>query len=139
MNKSEVVARYAELVSELQLPSSKVVLSAGAALVVLGLRETTKDLDVDIPAKDFYKHLGNKRVIVNSSFSDHRYAYNNFVDVHILNNELMQIVREGVWIYTPMMLLIQKKWLANIGVRSESKIAQDLIDIEKLDNYLLTA
>ena len=138
MNKFEVIEQYTKLVSELQVPSNKVVLSAGGALVILGLRDTTKDLDVAIPASDFYKCVTNKGsdFVVDDNYGNWRFPYNDSVDMHVLKEDYPTIMVGNVCINTPMNLLEQKKWLLNNPTRSADKKRQDEIDIGKLNEYL---
>lgn len=53
MNKEELKAAYFAALAELDLPAEDVVVSAGGACVMYGVREDTADIDVSIPVEVF--------------------------------------------------------------------------------------
>ncbi len=68
MNKVELVNEYHRVCKLLAIPAQYVVLGAGGALMMLGLREQTRDLDLEVPTEVFDaccraspKHVVRKR------------------------------------------------------------------------------
>lgn len=143
LDRAAVVRHYKQLCVELGLEHKDVVLAAGAALVLLGLRKYTSDLDADVPVSFFEK------------LKEHRKPYDTIVGEVIAWDEMVEIkptTKEianggklnllGVWIYHPEQLLKQKELLANDPRRPVAKSIQDYKDIqglkELLDNVYLT-
>ena len=135
MDKSAVIARYHELLKELDEPAERVVLCAGAALVVLGIRETTKDLDVDIDPILFKFYARTYPVKKEPNVND-MIAFKHDVDLHEFNPDTGIVCVNGVWTYSPSAMLIQKRYLAKLPNRPLSKREQDLEDIRQLEQVI---
>lgn len=134
MNKEEVKQRYLELVKELGEVPHEVVLSAGAALVMMGVREETADLDVDIMPNSF-KAIGRvKGIKTDGGFT--LIHYSDHVDLHEFDISTGRVCVDDVWTYSPGEMLTQKRYLVNHPQRSEEKRKQDRLDIEKLETIV---
>lgn len=131
LDRNSVIRRYKQLCVELDLSPKQVVLGAGAALVMLGLRKYTNDLDVDVPREVFEKHKsrkGSKPGILNELVE-----WDGSVDIHPVikcKNNVVEI--EGVSIYHPSILLGQKEALISHPLRNVGKLPQDRKDINLL-------
>jgi len=102
LDRAAVSRRYKQLCVELGLPYEKVVLSAGAALVLLGLRKYTSDLDVDVPVDFFEKHKARKGA--QQGLTGELIAWDGMVDLHMLPTGIDKVhVMDylGIWIYHP--------------------------------------
>lgn len=132
MNKAEVIERYRELVEDLTLPPHQVILSAGAALVVMGIREETSDLDVDVPTSVF-NWASNKFGVIENETVNKRVQYTPLVDLHEYDENTGVVCIEGVWLYSPTELLKQKHWLTKLADRTDIKTQQDHRDIRQLE------
>lgn len=131
MNKKEFVVAYRKAVEMLGLPSSKVIATSGGALLMLGLRDETDDLDLDIPKSAFdvlanihpVKMFGGNKVV---DICDK-------VSVHIAECNIETIVTpEGVTIPNLDALLQLKLRISKLPERNAAKVAIDKRDISKL-------
>lgn len=141
MDKSDVIARYHKLLDELDEPAESVVLSGAAALVVLGVRDETSDLDVEVPSGVF-KWLMNSRGAIQELGIAPRVRYSPDVEVRELDECTGIVYLEGVWLYSPSELLKQKRFLASMpnhrGVAlKEIQLLENLIKGQRLTARVL--
>lgn len=156
MNKSAFIAAYERFRKQYRLTIKEAVVSAGGALVMLGLRKETEDLDLDVPA-DLYDRLKRKLckdgIDVNvepngdyvKTYKEATLVLSGGVEYlrigdYSLHRGLKEGVKVGVYggigCYTPEELLKQKTALANRPDRTQAKREQDLDDIVELENIL---
>lgn len=135
MKKADVIKRYQALLVELDEPARDVVLSAGGALVVLGLRESTADLDVDVQPNVF-KWLARSHLTLSDPGVPDSIKYRLDVDVHALSETVGVVCVDGVWIYSPSELLKQKRYLASLPSRREGKRERDWFEVELLEQLI---
>lgn len=146
MDKAAVVERYKELLNQLNEPAQNVVLSAGAALVILGLREETADLDVDVPTGVFMWAFGDHNARLKSSGKDtvqmqavggsSYFDLHEDVALHELSDTTGVVCVEGVWIYSPSELLQQKRYLARLAERDDTKRERDLAEAALIEQLI---
>lgn len=135
MNKSAIIATYDRFRKQHRLTIKEAVLSAGGALLMLGLRKETEDLDLDIPA-ELYDRLKRKGAeVVTSSCGEHL-VLGDVAAHRGLRTDVKWTVQNGVCIYAPEELLKQKKALVGLADRKQEKREQDLDDIVELENIL---
>jgi len=132
MNKEAVIREYKKLVDELGEQPHEVVLSAGAALVMMGVRDQTEDLDVDVRS-NIFKWLSNGRKVIEEEHVSPRIEYRSNIDIHELSENTGVVCIAGVWMYSPGELLIQKRYLANMPNRRFAKREKDLAEITQLE------
>lgn len=135
MDKDQVKARYLALVEKLGELPHHVVLSAGGALVMMGVRSTTEDLDVDVLPGVFKWVSAGKELIVEENISP-RFKYDPFIDLHELSEDTGLACIEGVWCYSAREMLLQKRHLANIPNRKPGKRERDLMEIVQLESLV---
>ena len=135
MDKAAVIERYRTLLNELDEPAHSVVLSAGSALVLLGVRETTSDLDADVPENLFrlYERSGKFTVREAAEGMTKSLKFDTDVDLNVLDTDRGVVCVNGVWVYSPGELLVQKRYLSKLPGRDEGKRAADLSDIASLE------
>lgn len=134
MDKEAVIARYHQLVKELGEEARDVVLSAGAALVIMGVREETEDLDVDVKPGVF-SWAAKGKTILDDGLTP-RFAFGEDVDLHIANEDTGVACVDGVWIYSPSAMLFQKRLLARFAGRKPEKREKDLAEIAILERIV---
>lgn len=134
MDKEAVVARYNQLVKELGEEPCDVVLSAGAALVMMGVRDQTADLDADVNEGVFKMH-GRAKGILTDGLNP-RVAFDDTVDLHARDESAGVVCVEGVWIYSPSSMLLQKRHLMHDPKRKPEKFVQDGLDIALLEQLV---
>lgn len=128
-NSAEFVQRYIEVSRE--LGGSTVVVSGGGALLMLGLRATTVDLDLDVVEAVYEKYR--------TPHNTERYGeteivnYSDDVSLHVLNPLQETQIVNGVRIYSIADLIAQKKVLIANPERRAEKIAQDRTDLKALE------
>ena len=133
MNKQELMDQYKLLVNELGEHPHHVVLSAGGALVMMGLREKTDDLDVDIQPSVFKWAALGRNVITEENVSP-RVKYKENIDLHELSETTAVVCIDGVWVYSPGEMIIQKRHLATLPNRAFGKRERDLIELTQLES-----
>lgn len=135
MDKAQVVERYKQLLVELGEDARDVVLSAGAALVILGIRDFTTDLDVDVSPGTF-KWLANSHLIITEEGVSDLIKYRLDVDIHEFDDTIGRVCVDGVWMYSPSELLKQKRHLARMPNRKEGKREADLREADLLEKLI---
>lgn len=138
MNLTQVRKRYKEVLRSYKLRPQQAILSAGAALVVYGIREDTSDLDLDTdhrvitrmksePEAILTMFNGGLVVEIPPDLSFHPYAV-PFSDC------LMAF--GGVAVYTLEALLRQKRRLLESPERNPAKLDNDRADIRAIEKRL---
>lgn len=137
LDRNRVNALYHTLVNDLGLTAKEVVLEAGSALVAMGVRETTDDLDVSIPAEVFerlrrdypVKLFGGVEVM----------PFNEYVDLHVYKGDWSTnfMTVEGVAVPAIEAQIHLKKTLMNSPERTEAKRERDKIDLAGLTAMLV--
>ena len=140
MNRYDVTKGYFRFLRESGLSAEDVVLSAGAAMVVLGHRNQTNDLDIDVPEWFFLQHK--------QSHNFRNCRHGNFVQynprislqVNSLQESDIQVTRtrlEGrIYTYTPLRLLEQKIFLLEQPKRNPTRLTRDINDCDALMKVL---
>lgn len=133
MDMTEFAKGYFNFCSRVRLRPSQVIVSSGGALVMLGLRETTSDLDLAIPAEtyEFLLYLlgsEKERVTEHGTFL----TYSHKVSLQKLPEGITVQTVNGVRLYSIDDLVRQKEALIKSLGRSPCKIRQDHLDIEAL-------
>lgn len=145
MNKAEVVGRYKQLLDDLGEEPRNVILSAGSALVMLGLREETASLDVDVPTNVFKWALNKtlarlkaegKEFQMRATTGAPRFKLNEFVCLQELEESTGIVCVEGVWLYSPSALLVQKRYLSKMPNRKEIHREVDLREVTLLEQLI---
>lgn len=135
MDKAEVVARYKQLLTELGEEGRNVVLNADAALVVLGIRKTTPDLEVGVPSGVF-KWLSSNHLVIEEEDSSEVIKYRLDIEVHELSEYAGVVCVEGVWLYSPSELLKQKRHLMHLPSRKDGERKGDATAIGLLEELI---
>jgi len=133
MDMNEFAKAYFNFCSGIRLRPAQVIVSSGGALVMLGLRETTSDLDLDVPAATYECQLyllgpEKERVTEHGTFLD----YNEKVSLRKLPEGITVQTVNGVRLYSLDDLIRQKEALIQSLDRSPIKVRQDNHDIELL-------
>jgi hypothetical protein len=112
MNRRDVIREYNAFLRTLKLRPSEVTLGAGGALLMHGLRTTTKDMDISIEGKLF-----NTLATDVKSYKPHYFgavkvlSFNNCIDLHERIHYPETTVIDGVCCYSLVELLKQKTQL----------------------------
>jgi hypothetical protein len=120
------------LVSELGESAHNVVLSAGSAAVMMDIRNETDDLDVDVLPGVFKWAASSKTILKEEGVND-RIKYSDKVDLHVLDEDRGRVCIDGVWVYSPRELLMQKRAMLRIPGRGMGKLVRDQIEITQLE------
>jgi hypothetical protein len=136
-NKAQLKERYQQVIDYLSEPPHTVLLTAGGALVMMGLREQTEDLDLDIP-ESVYNWCARSHPKVEGLGGITYVRMGDDVSFQKTTEERGLVCIEGVWCYSPREMLYQKQWLATHANRPENKRKQDLIDINQLRSLSTT-
>ena len=131
MDKKELTQRYRAFLRDFKLGASQAVVGAGGALCVLGLREETSDIDVDVPLEVFNRllklGLPTHEFVIPGQKPVQVIEATGVVDVHVRTNKDPVVLTDGVCHYTPEVLLAFKQKLNR---------EKDQEDIRKLKKYL---
>ena len=111
MNKAELIQKYHAFVEHVGCDVEDVVLGAGGAMLLHGLREETADLDIAV-SYDVYFTLIRRGypTKANSVYpdADAIVEYSNDVDVHLIDTVRATEIVDGVCYLTVKSILIQK-------------------------------
>lgn len=131
MDKKELTQRYRAFLRDFKLGAGRVVVGAGGALCVLGLREETSDIDVDVPLEVFNwllkLGLPTHEFVIPGQKPVQVIEATDVVDVHVRTNKDPVVLTDGVCHYTPEVLLAFKQKLNR---------EKDQEDIRKLKKYV---
>lgn len=130
MNVNAVISLYNKTIKEIGGDPKDFVLSAGAALVLLGVRETTSDLDIDVSNEIFddIAILPYQKVLLEKT---EVIKYNSQIDLIRTENKKTKIIK-GCYCYTIEELIKQKQKLLKQEKRTKQKKEQDKKDLDKL-------
>lgn len=137
LDRAAVVRRYKQLLVEMGLPAKDVVLNAGAALVLLGLRKYANDIDVSVPEAFFNQQRLRKGTL--NGLTGPMVAWDGLVDIYPLPTHFTEahvMDHLGVWVFHPNALIKQKRRTAKHKDRDPMKAAQDRADIVKLKEFM---
>ena len=128
MTRDELIKYYNNFLKFERLTNQDVVVGAGGAMLMLGLRTSTEDIDTGVPESIFHriviKHKLPTKVIPSNQ---HVVAkYDAVIDIHKRFGEPTCIV-DGVCIWTPQFILAFKQKMNR---------PKDQEDIQKLKAYL---
>lgn len=130
MNREEFIQRYFAFCEELNLSPEDVLVSAGGALLMLGLREQTEDLDLDVDLDIYEQHVTSENV-AHSSLGEY-INYNEYIALHPMMCPIERMEIDGVYIYSIPMLIQQKCDMLDMQDRIPEKRERDLRDLESL-------
>lgn len=125
MDRQELIERYNAFLKREKLQPTEVLVVAGGALTVYGIREQTSDIDVIVP-----KEVWNILVPVNSR-KDFLYPYDEVIDLH--QGSTKGNIVDGVNISTINDTISLKRDLLKLVTRSPEKKHQDKLDIKALE------
>ena len=134
MNQEEFRLTYLRTLEFLGLPKEEVVVSAGGALLMLGLRQETADMDLDVPETCFLKHKRPDNVELFGSVE--AVALNGCVSLHVADPMITTTSVDGVTIYAIEELIEQKQWLLVHPQRTQEKRQQDKRDLAALNKLV---
>ena len=126
MNKQELIQKYHQFLTVNNLLAEDVVVGAGGVMCLLGLREQTEDIDVDVP-KDIFDHFAA------GGYPSHMFGdvkvigVTDYIDLHLRTNTGQTVLTDGVCHYTPEVTLAFKRRLNR---------PKDQSDIAALERYL---
>lgn len=133
MNALEFARAYFNFCGDIGERPEHVIVSAGGALLMLGLRDDTDDLDLDVRQIVYAAQstrLGHSRQRRSShgTYLD----YSDQISLHVTPSHIRTQVVNGVTLYSINDLINQKEKLAHAPDRKPEKAEQDLKDIEAL-------
>jgi hypothetical protein len=140
MNRYDVIKAYFRFLRESGLAAEEVVLSAGAAMVVLGHRNQTNDLDIDVPEWFFLQHKQshNFRNCRHGNFVQYNPRISLQVNTLQLTDVRVTLTRLGgkIFTYSPLRLFEQKVFLLEQPNRNPTRLTRDVNDCEALMKVL---
>lgn len=136
MNRYDVNKGYFKFLKESSLPASEVILSAGAAMVVLGHRTHTGDLDIDVPEWFFLQHKQRHNFRKGPTGEFVQYNCKISMQVNRLQESDIQVTRTRlnglIFTYNETLLFKQKVTLLEQPNRSATRTERDVADCEAL-------
>ena len=129
MNKKAFIKKYFEFLEQSGLSANRVRVSYGGALLMLGLRTSTDDLDLDIP-KESYEHLVTTHKLKREMRKVGECAnWNRDVSLKADGDLSKGVFIDGVWVDTPEDVLRRKKAL------NRPKDQEDIVKLTRLIEY----
>lgn len=137
MNKLQFISEYFNFCTEHNLQCKDVLVSAGGALLMLGLRTETEDLDLDVSDRAYDRFLrlvgkDKERTSSHGTYLD----VSELVSVHRRRPDQPVQEKNFVWLYSTEALIEQKTKLANAVDRPPEKAVKDLRDVKALKALL---
>lgn len=116
MNRLELIEKYNQVCEELGLYPDQLVVSAGGACVMHGLRDETTDLDVHIPRGTLYTRIRTNARLEGKAIRQmsrpgqptEAIQYNEWLSIACIDYSVTTTVIDGVVVYDTRSLLIQK-------------------------------
>lgn len=137
MNRITFMSHYFNFCREANLGAKEVIVSAGGGLLMMGFREETSDLDLDVPDKVYNRYLRELGVEQERSSSHGTYLdISEHISIHRIKPEIKTQVINFVTVYSVEELIQQKTRLANAHDRPADKAVKDLLEVAKLEEYL---
>jgi hypothetical protein len=134
VKKNELKKLYNDYLVREHLQAQDAVVGFGGALVMMGLRKETSDMDLDV-SPYFFEINRRRGYPMHDALVGKCIDVNDRISLHAgLPMKTVEI--EGVWCYAPEILLTQKRRMLRYKGRKPEKIPQDLLDIEALEKYL---
>lgn len=125
MNKVELITEYHRVCRMLAIPAQQVVLGSGGALMMLGLREQTQDLDLEVPTEVFDACCrASPEKVVRKRPDMTTFPLTALAELHTNTDHFPIQETEGVWHYTAEAVLEQKRKL------NREKDQQDILNLE---------
>lgn len=112
LNKQDIVREYHKAVKEPGIQPQDMLVGAGGACVLYGVRMQTEDIDADVPDALFDKLLKTNKYKLSyfqmGSVSVEVLEYNAVIDLHRWSSATQTSVVEGVHCYSVEQVLQQK-------------------------------
>ena len=133
MNRKEVIRRIRQFCKDYNVSPSDCKVSAGAAMVLYGVRVETADIDMDLMPNVFRRFemsdLCQKSYFNGKTILELR-GMN--IDLHLWEYGTGQCIEPGIFAYGIKDLMEQKRKLKDHPERKPEKVHQDEVDISKL-------
>lgn len=134
MKRNELKKLYNDYLAREHLHAQDAVVGFGGALVMMGLRKETSDIDLDVTP--FFYEVNRRR-----GYPTHVGMFGKCIDVNSYISlhsgiTFKPVMIDGVCCHSPEALLINKRRLVIYPGRPAAKFAQDLKDIEALEKHL---
>ena len=126
LDKNRLMAGYFRCCNLIDLSPEDVVLGAGGACVMFGIRSETADIDVDIPADVFVNLKASGKYNVRSCMGVMVLEVAPHMEVHERISLGDVVVIDGVTCYDPVEVLRFKQHM------NRSKDANDILNLKKL-------
>lgn len=134
LNKAQVVAEYKRFLESSKFPPTLVALNAGALCVLLGAREETEDLDIDVDG-EFFEYIAGLGAKIESGLFGELIQYSPLVSIHRASGIPTEMYG-SVCGYTLEALIDQKVKMMQHPKRKVGKSSADAKDVESLKKLL---
>lgn len=133
---AEIYRRMAIVAHQLRCQVLDLQLSAGAALVLHGLRSEFDDLDLTVPKRvwEYALQTGVEPVQVTDTVQ--LIPVTEWADIHFGDTPKNTQIMYGMRVYTLEELLVQKQALAALPGRKPEKVARDLREVDLIRGAL---
>ena len=113
MIRDDLILHYQNFIKFERLTNQDAIVGAGGAMVMLGLRESTEDIDMDVPEMVFHRIVikhGLKTEKISTSCSNMLAKYDALIDIHKSSGVPTMLV-DGVRVWKPSYILQFKEKL----------------------------
>lgn len=131
LKRKDIVKEYNLCVVNLKLKPKELIVGAGAACLMYGLRDETSDIDTSVPSDIFEKLLKSKKYELSYFGESEVLAYNHCIDLHRRSSFIDIRSVDGVWCYSPQELLNQKLKLNRPKDQNDIKELKILVEKER--------
>ena len=113
MMRDDLILHYQNFIKFERLTNQDAIVGAGGAMVMLGLRESTEDIDMDVPEMVFHRIVikhGLKTEKISTSCSNMLAKYDALIDIYKSSGVPTMLV-DGVRVWKPSYILQFKEKL----------------------------
>lgn len=135
MDKIELIEKYQSVLKALNEPGHNVLVSSGSALVILGVRNKTDTLNVNVPPNVF-KYLSSTKTVIQRSGCTPYIQLDKQTRAHPSADYTGVCCVEGIWLFSVSELIKQKKEVTKHPNRLPINKLRDQKEIDALEVLL---
>lgn len=131
MTRNDLILHYQNFIKFERLTNQEAIVGAGGAMVMLGLRESTEDIDMDVPEMVFHRIVikhGLETKKISTSCSNMLAKYDSVIDLH-KSSGVPTMVVDGVRIWKPSFILQFKEKLNRDKDQKDISVLREYLGI----------
>lgn len=135
MNKAQLIDKYRSTLAGLKEEPHGLVLSAGSALVIMGIRASTSMM-IGAVTPSVFKWVANKNKVLKRKHIGVFIQLDFKTRIHEGDEDTGVVCIDGIWCCSPFELLKQKRHMASLQNRNPKRLARDREEIKILQEIV---